>query len=44
MEGEEGGSCEVHNPGYDFNDAALPLGATVFARIVETRLPVTAKS
>ena len=32
------GSCEVHNPGYDFNDEALPLGATVFARIVETRL------
>ena len=35
------GSCEVHNPGYDFNDEALPLGATVFARIVETRLPPT---
>jgi amidohydrolase len=32
------GACEVHNPAYDFNDAALPLGATVFARIVETRL------
>jgi hippurate hydrolase len=32
------GSCEVHNPGYDFNDEALPLGATVFARIVETWL------
>ena len=32
------GSCEVHNPGYDFNDEALPLGATVFARIVETSL------
>ena len=33
------GACEVHNPGYDFNDAALALGASVFARIVETRLP-----
>ena len=33
------GSCEVHNPGYDFNDAALPLGASFFARLVETRLP-----
>ena len=32
------GGCEVHNPGYDFNDEALPLGATVFARIVETWL------
>ena len=35
--GESG--CEVHNPGYDFNDAALPLGAAFFARLVETRLP-----
>jgi amidohydrolase len=31
-------SCEVHNPGYDFNDAALPLGAAFFTRLVETRL------
>ncbi|MGE0423447.1 MAG: M20 aminoacylase family protein [Reyranellaceae bacterium] len=35
--GGEGG-CEVHNPGYDFNDEALPLGATLWARVVETRL------
>ncbi|MFK7963416.1 MAG: M20 aminoacylase family protein [Burkholderiaceae bacterium] len=34
--GESG--CEVHNPGYDFNDAALPLGASWFARAVEQRL------
>jgi hippurate hydrolase len=34
--GESG--CEVHNPGYDFNDDALPLGAAVLARIVETKL------
>jgi amidohydrolase len=32
------GSCEVHNPGYDFNDAALPLGASLFARLAESRL------
>ncbi len=32
------GGCEVHNPAYDFNDAALPLGASFFARLVETRL------
>jgi amidohydrolase len=32
------GACEVHNPAYDFNDAALPLGAAFFARLVETRL------
>jgi hippurate hydrolase len=35
--GVEGG-CEVHNPGYDFNDAALPLGASFFARLIEARL------
>jgi len=29
---------EVHNPAYDFNDAALPLGAAFFARLIETRL------
>jgi len=34
------GGCEVHNPGYDFNDEALPLGAS-FARLVETRLART---
>ncbi|BBK40774.1 hydrolase [Allostella vacuolata] len=33
-----GGSCEVHNPGYDFNDEVLPLGATLFARLVEAKL------
>jgi amidohydrolase len=32
------GACEVHNPAYDFNDRALPLGAAFFARAVETRL------
>jgi hippurate hydrolase len=36
-EGEYGG-CEVHNPGYDFNDEALTLGATAFVKLVETRL------
>jgi len=32
----------VHNPGYDFNDAALPLGAAFYARLVETRLAARA--
>ena len=36
------GGCEVHNPGYDFNDAALPLGAAFYARLVEARLPAAA--
>jgi hippurate hydrolase len=33
------GSCPVHNPNYDFNDAALPVGASLFARLVEKKLP-----
>ena len=36
--GGEEGHCEVHNPGYDFNDEILPLGATFFARLAETQL------
>jgi hippurate hydrolase len=36
--GGEEGSCEVHNPGYDFNDEALPLGASAFVKLIETRL------
>ena len=36
--GDVESSCEVHNPGYDFNDEILPLGATYFSRLVETKL------
>ncbi len=36
--GDVEGSCEVHNPKYDFNDAALPLGASFFGRLIETKL------
>ena len=36
--GDSSGGCEVHNPGYDFNDAALPLGASLFARVAERKL------
>ena len=32
------GGCEVHNPGYDFNDEALPFGASLFARLSERKL------
>ena len=44
--GNDGGetSCEVHNPGYDFNDAALPFGAALFARLVESRLGAGARA
>ncbi|MNQ93924.1 putative hydrolase YxeP [compost metagenome] len=31
--GDGAGGCEVHNPGYDFNDQALPLGATFWVRL-----------
>ena len=36
--GDGEGGCEVHNSGYDFNDAALPYGAALFSRLVEKRL------
>jgi len=36
--GDAEGGCEVHNPGYDFNDAALPLGSSLFARLAERKL------
>ena len=32
-------SAPVHNPNYDFNDAAIPYGASFFASIVERELP-----
>jgi amidohydrolase len=31
-------SGQLHNPHYDFNDAATPYGAALFARLVERRL------
>jgi len=36
--GDGKGACEVHNPSYDFNDGALPYGASFFARLAEKRL------
>ncbi len=33
-----GDSAGLHNPAYDFNDAALPYGMAYFAAIVETAL------
>ncbi|WP_321816922.1 MULTISPECIES: M20 aminoacylase family protein [unclassified Paraburkholderia] len=32
------GGCSVHNPGYDFNDDALPYGAAWFVALVERYL------
>lgn len=35
--GDHGG-CMVHNPGYDFNDSNLPIGAAYWALLAETYL------
>ncbi len=35
--GSEGG-CMVHNPGYDFNDAILPVGSAYWVSLVQTAL------
>ncbi len=36
----QGEGPSVHNTGYDFNDEISPIGASFFARMVETRQPV----
>jgi hippurate hydrolase len=33
--GDGEGGCMVHNPGYDFNDAVLPIGASYWVKLVE---------
>ncbi|MGJ8544754.1 MAG: M20 aminoacylase family protein [Sulfitobacter sp.] len=35
------GNIPLHNPGFVLDDAILPVGASIYARIVETRLPKT---
>ena len=42
--GDGEGSCSVHNPGYDFNDDVLPIGASYWVRLTETLLPKLAAS
>jgi hippurate hydrolase len=34
------GGCFLHNPGYDFNDDVIPLGAGYLAALVESSLPL----
>jgi hippurate hydrolase len=34
------GNCFLHNPGYDFNDDVIPLGAGYLAALVEESLPI----
>ena len=33
--GDGEGSCMIHNPGYDFNDERLPIGATYWVKMAE---------
>ena len=32
-------SAPLHNPAYDFNDDAIPVGCSYWARLVETAMP-----
>lgn len=34
-----GGGAPLHHPDFDYNDEASPIGASYFARLVETALP-----
>jgi hippurate hydrolase len=34
-EGHGSGGCQVHNPGYDFNDAILPIAASYWIRLAQ---------
>ncbi|MEM6581664.1 MAG: M20 aminoacylase family protein [Pseudomonadota bacterium] len=42
--GDGEGSCMVHNPGYDFNDEILTIGASWWVRLAETALQDNAYS
>jgi hippurate hydrolase len=42
--GDTVGGTPVHNPNYNFNDAILPLGAGLYARLVEKKLPRLSKA
>jgi amidohydrolase len=37
--GDGEGSCMIHNPGYDFNDDILPIGASYWSHLVAQLLP-----
>lgn len=36
--GDQHGACMIHNPGYDFNDGNLPIGAAYWALLAESYL------
>ena len=35
-----GPGAGLHQPGFNFNDRIAPVGASFFARVVETALPL----
>ena len=35
-----GDTAKLHNPGYDFNDEAIPVGVSYWVRLVERAMPV----
>ena len=37
--GDTHGAVPVHNPAYEFNDDAIPIGAAMFAELVAQKLP-----
>jgi amidohydrolase len=37
--GDTVGSCQVHNPAYDFNDDAIPFGVALWSSLAEQKLP-----
>ncbi|MFO1142746.1 MAG: M20 aminoacylase family protein [Amaricoccus sp.] len=36
-----GNTANLHHPAYDFNDEAIPLGCSYWARLVETAMPAS---
>ena len=40
--GHGGGPCMLHNPSYDFNDALIPLGGSMWVRLAEAWLKADA--
>ena len=34
-----GDTAGVHHPAYDFNDDAIPMASSLWARLVETAMP-----
>jgi hippurate hydrolase len=35
--------CVLHNPAFDFNDAVIPAGSAMFARLIERGMPLVSR-